>query len=180
MEKGLNKILIGFILIVLAAVLIPVAADLINAKTTVAVATDIPFNIAAARLAGNNINESNPASNATLTGQYGYPWKATDCPATNFLYGNLTTANATTAWTLNTDYTVDLSLGILHVKNSTNTIASRTNLTYMDYNYCPNDYINNSFGRNIISLIAGFMVLLVLIGVAIGLVVSGIKDWYKG
>jgi len=99
-------------------------------------------------------------------------WKLQDCPLTALVLTN-TTDN--THWTLTTDYTVNLANGTLLLKNTTATRLTVNNLTYANYEYCADDYLNSSWGRTMVNLIAGFFAIALLL-VSIGMFYSVAKE----
>ena len=166
-----SKLVLGFVTLLLGAVLIGVIATnglVVTDKTTIA---DEYFNMADAYDAGN-INtsfvftvEQSPAG-----------WKVLDCPLTSVTVSNGTGATGT-ALTLTTDYTFTASTGdflFLNTEAVNQTFLS-DNSTYVDYTYCGDDYMNLSWGRTVINLVSGFFAL-ALLGASLGLFFSVAKD----
>lgn len=92
-------------------------------------------------------------------------WKVNDCPLSSIAVTN----NAGTGLTLDTDYYLFSTTGIVQMLNTsaTNfTALGPTNNTKITYTYCGDDYINQSWGRNVLNLVPGFFVLAILIGAA--------------
>lgn len=97
-------------------------------------------------------------------------WKIEDCPLTSFAIKNVSGQ----ALTLTDDYTVNLSAGTYQLKNTVNTnttfaLYGANNKTYVDYNYCADDYLNSSWGRTILNTGIGILAVAILV-VAIVLV----------
>lgn len=159
-----NKLILGFVAIIIGAVLIGTIATnglAVTEKTTV---TDEAIDISGARMAGASINETISASNFTVDNPP-TSWKVDDCPLTSVVYGN-----SSTTFTLNTDYNFNTATGLLHVKNTTKLIGSN-NATVIDYVYCQDGYLTQSWSRTITNLVAG-MFALALLGAGVGIFYS--------
>jgi len=160
--KNVNYIVLAFVFLIIGVALIgQVAINTENAtdKTTV---VDEAIDLSGVVLNPlEQVNES--ASNFTVT----FPptgWKVTECALTSVGYGN-----STGDYTLDTDYELYPAQGIIHVLNTTTTASiNGGNNTLIDYTYCPDDYLNSSWGRTVLDLIPGFFAL-ALLGVALWL-----------
>ena len=163
-----SKLLLAFVTLILGAVLIGTIATNTQAISTLIDVTNEEIDITTARIYGsaNNINVS--VSTFTIDNPP-TSWKVEDCPIVFGDYGN-----STTVWTLDTDYTVGASAGTIHVLYLHN-ILSSSNLTYSDYEYCGDDYLNLGWGRTLVNLIGGFFAL-ALLGISAGLFYSIAKD----
>ena len=126
------------------------------------------INIASARLENGDINITYPFR----VTNYPTGWKTetTDCNINNVVFGN-----SSNDFTVTTDYTFTASTGVLLLKNSTNVRNQGTNSTLIDYSYCANDYLNSSWGRSVIDLIAGFFAIASLL-ISVGLFYSVAKE----
>ena len=96
-------------------------------------------------------------------------WKSNDCPLT----GVVLTNSSDYAYTVTTDYVFNDNNGTFTLKNTrvVNASHSTDNLTYVDYIYCGDDYMNLTWGRTGIKLIPGFFAIALLI-IAVGLFYS--------
>ena len=100
------------------------------------------------------------------------------CPVTSIVIRNQTNVEVTSA----TDYLFFPTNGTFYLLNTTGYVGAdcldsgdETNVTAVDYLYCPNDYINIGWGRSILTLVSGFFAL-ALLGAAVGLFYSVAKD----
>ncbi len=103
-------------------------------------------------------------------------WKIEDCPIADVSVRNGTADDMT----LDTDYTLDAASGSINILNSTgnqgwNTPNPSDNLTYVDYTYCADDYLNLSWGRIVVNLVGGFFAIALLL-VSVGLFFDVAKD----
>lgn len=164
MEKdSLPMLLAAFVALIIGVSLIGVIASQGNAVTdlTVVSAESVDFSSTKTVAGNDTVNVSIPITLANApTG-----WKIVGCPITG-----LTLANESgTALTITTDYTFTASTGTIYFKNTAiNNVTTGTNISTAYYNYCGNDYINQSWSRNIIDLVPGFFAL-ALMAVGIGL-----------
>lgn len=170
MKEVLGKVILAAVLMIMGAVLIGVIADNTIDKTTknLVQAEQIALDL-------KGYPHINTTKVYTVTNAPD-DWKVADCPLTNFAIKNA----SGTAITLTTDYTVTLSAGTFKLldttaTNTTNNFYGDNNKTYVDYEYCADDYMNSSWGRSIMNLIAGFLAL-VLFGAAVGVMYSIYKD----
>lgn len=158
--KGmLGKIILGAVLIILGAVIISVVAEQALTKTdTRGVAAE---SHALTTPAVGNIN-------TTAMYTVNYPptgWKVADCPITSFVIKNQSGGNQLT---LTTDYTFNSNNGTYYLKNTTATVQyiGAFNKTYVDYKYCADDYLNSSWGRTVLNMVAGFIAIMLLVAAA--------------
>jgi len=96
-------------------------------------------------------------------------WKADDCPVDTIVL-----TNGTTTLIDNTDYTYSSADQISLLPTTTNNYTTGTSYT-ASYSYCPDDYLNLSWGRTGINLVPGFFALGLLI-ISVGLFYSAAKD----
>lgn len=123
-------------------------------------------------------------------------------PTINNTGCNLTVANAPTGWklqnddscplttivlrngtadtlTVTTDYVASAATGIIELKNTSavyNGLALPSeNETYVDYLYCPDDYINASWARSVSDIIPGFFAI-ALLALGVGLFFAVMKN----
>jgi len=166
-----GKLILAFVTLLLGAVLISsIAAEGLDKTSKDAIVNEAhEFTVVA-----GNVSESTvyTVTNAPTS------WKTADCPLTSFAIKN---ASGGTALTITTDYVPSLSAGTFTLVNSTATeamvvSANPTNLTYVDYTYCPENYMNLTWGRTIINLVPGFFALAIL-GASLLLFYSVAKDY---
>jgi hypothetical protein len=87
-------------------------------------------------------------------------WKATD---TDCYLSDVVVTNATgTAYTLNTDYKVFEITGIIQMLN-TSTTETPNNVTLIDYKYCGDSYMADSWGRSVLNVNVGLFAIAILI-----------------
>ncbi len=177
-----SKIVLAFVTLLVGVILVGVVASETIARTdktiisneTITIDAQTAWNVTGAGgCVSNQTYEHYPANGPT-------GWKTTDCPLTSVEFGN---ANSTgsSGWTLDTDYQIDLATGNVTLLNTTkvNDICSNdegnTNTTYIDYTYCSDDYLNLSWGRTVLDLVAGFFAIAILM-ISVGLFYSIGKD----
>jgi len=165
-----SKLVLAFVTLIIGVVLAAQVATVGVGVTQKLGQTDdqISSNVAGA-WDGTNINESyvytvtnNPTS-----------WKVTDCPLTNVVLTN----SSGTEYTDTTDYVFTASAGTFTLKNTATVNATLTsdNLTYVDYTYCGDDYMNLTWGRTGINLVPGFFALALLL-ISVGLFYSVARE----
>lgn len=166
--EGTNKLILAFIALIIGAVLISQIATLglaVTAKTDVV--NELVGITSLRNYNGNHINETvgdNVIVNVPTS------WKITDCPITNFVYGN-----ATKDYTLTIDYTFDSVTGVIHLYDKSPANISISNSTYADYTYCQDSYLNSGWSRSVLDLVVGFFAIAMLL-VSVGLFYSIAKD----
>jgi hypothetical protein len=168
-QKSINLLVFAFLTLILGLALIqPVSTDVL-ARTTKLNVLDENTSVATAVIDANNINES---INITLT-NVPTSWKILDCPLSNYAITNSTGS----ALVETTDYLFYPAEGKFSLVNSTDVLAGVTgnNLTYVDYDYCGNDYLNSAFGRSTLKIVPGFFALAIL-GVSLFLFYSVAKN----
>jgi len=169
MEKNNNtKTLITFaILLILGAVLIAVIADQTNLNTQKTTSTDESYNLNTSCYAGGEVNESDTDCNITVTyAPTGWEQQDSDC----YLSGVVVTNATGTALTLDTDYVVYPSTGVIQMLNTTDTNSTSlvTNVTLIDYAYCGDGYMADSWGRSVLNTNVGlFATVLLIAGAAL-------------
>lgn len=159
----LGKIILGAVLVILGAVIIGVIADMTNEKTTQSPIDNELVTITGARLVNADINGTYPFTIANApTG-----WRASnsDCNINKYAL-----TNGTFTYTVTTDYTLSTA-GVLYLVNSTNMRKNPTNLTYVSYRYCGNEYVNSSWARSVLNMTGGFIAIM-LLAAAVGIFYS--------
>ena len=163
--EATNKLILAFITLIVGLVFISQISILGNSATSKTSVADESHTIV------KNVTDINTTYVYTInnppTG-----WKTTDCPITSVTLSN----SSGTAFTITTDYIFNAANGTFLLKNSSAVLLTADNLTYVDYIYCTDDYLNLSWGRTFINLIPGFFALALLL-VSIGLFWSVAKDY---
>ena len=162
---AINKLILGFVTLILGVALLSQVAVITNNATGKDAIRNESITIIKIL---TDLNETY----AYQLAQSPTGWKSDDCPITNLV---LTNSTDNTAWTITTDYTVTLSNGTLLLVNNSGTQLTADNLTYVNYDYCSDDYLNLSWGRTLLNLIAGFFAIALLL-VSIAIFYSIAKD----
>jgi len=172
-ENTVQKLLLGFLVLIVGIVLISTIASntlLVTEKIGVASETiDISTDKTVSGACPQGVNGTNVFTLVNApTG-----WKITDCPITSFSMANQTGVAAT----VTTDYVFFANNGTLFLKNTTiwGDCSATANATTATYNYCSDEYLNSTWGRAILNLVAGFFAL-ALLGASVGLFYSVAKD----
>lgn len=165
-----QKVILGFVTLLIGVILIVEVASTVSTKTDTTAVTDEAITMI--RFGDKGVNTT-PIQYYLTNRPTG--WKITDCPLTNVVVGN-----ASTAFTLTTDYLIDTSTGNLSLKNTlvvnqTSTTGANANKTYVDYSYCGDEYMNLSWGRTLLDIVPGFFGIALLL-VAVALFYSVAKD----
>jgi hypothetical protein len=163
----INKLLMAFVTLLVGVILIGTVATEGLGKTEKTIVLNEQHALV---INDGSINETyNYTVNNPPTS-----WKITDCPITN-----LEVMNGTDdiAFTEGVDYYEDLTAGTFYFQNSSTTVAmiGDDNSTYVNYDYCGDDYMNLGWGRTSINLIAGFFAIAILM-VSLGLFYSVAKE----
>lgn len=166
MVSQINKLILGFVGLIIGAVLISSIATSSNDLTDKKAVANEAITITTARYGGNFINSSiNFTVAKAPTG-----WKSQDCPLTSYTLGN-----ASTDFTETTDYVLNANTGVLYLKNTTITVLSVPNTTYIDYTYCGDDYMNLSWGRTSMDVTIGLFAVAILL-FSVGMFYSVAKE----
>jgi hypothetical protein len=167
-NSSAGKLIAAFVLLLLGIVFIAQAASMGSAITSrTAVNNEAVSYTSAFQETSTQINTTvsfTLANNPT-------GWKSDDCPLTGVVFTN----SSGTAWTSGTDYTLTASTGVFTLGNTILVNATTTNQTYVDYQYCGNDYMNLSWGRTGINLVPGFFALALLL-ISVGLFYNIAKE----
>ncbi len=86
-------------------------------------------------------------------------WKVDDCPIATFVMTNSSGQTLTSG----TDYTFNSGKGTYSILDTLNTNKTANNYTARTYYYCADDYLNSSWGRNILNLTPGLIAIALLI-----------------
>lgn len=167
------KLIAAFAAVIIGIGLLTTVSSEILTKTDKDVSKNEVINIATARMTANDINDT--TSNFSVTNAP-TSWKQQDCPLTG-----ISLRNASTLFTEDTDYVVYEATGVVRIVNTTATKTSLPNLTYINYTYCPDDYMSQGWGRTALTTVPGlFAIALLLIGVGLFYSVAkeyGIINW---
>lgn len=146
---------VAIICLIVIALISAIATETIG-KTEKSVATDEVVDISPAVI-GENIN----TTYAFTVANYPSGWKVGDCPLTVFSMTN----GSGTALTVTTDYVVTASTGTFTLKNTADVNASinSDNETLITYTYCGDDYLNSSWGRSVLNITPGMIVIALLV-----------------
>jgi hypothetical protein len=82
--------------------------------------------------------------------------------------------NSSMTWTNSTDYNYYPLTGQVQLLNTSNTVKGG-NISYVQYNYCGNNYVTGSFSQTTLNLVPGFFAL-ALMAVGIGLFYGLYRD----
>jgi len=165
-NSKLAVFIILFIGVIVALALMPEIARNISALSDKQIITNELIDITTARDAFKLNNIDNSVTFTVDSEPIG--WRQTECPLTSITYGN-----STTDWTNEVDYNITESTGILNLYNTTATVRSVPNTTYIDYTYCNEGYITNSGGRGVAKLI----LIVAALGLAGFAIYMGIKEY---
>lgn len=167
-----GKLILGFLTLLIGAVLITVVASEslgVTDKTVIDEEAEA-FTVTPVSSDSPNTTETHTVTNAP-TG-----WKVADCPLTSVTIKN---ATGDAALTEDTDYTLTESAGTWVFINSTATQGlvsnAAANTTYVTYTYCQDGYLTLGWGRTVVNLVAGFFALAILLA-SIGIFFSVAKD----
>ena len=168
-----SKLVLAFVTLLLGVVIIGVIATQQLAVTDKTAVSSEVHNVLPTIETGRNTTDINETITYTLTNAP-TGWKVNDCPLTSVVITNTTGGNTLT---VTTDYTLTASAGTIVFKNTTATVALiGPNSTLVDYYYCPDDYMNLTWGRTVINMVPGFFALAIL-GASLLLFYSVAKDY---
>ena len=168
-----NKLILAFVMLLIGTILIGVIANQTNSKTTTTTIASETHNVLPTILTGRNVTAINSSIVYTLTNAP-TGWKVSDCPITSFVLTN----SSGQAFTDTTDYVLTASAGTYTLVNSATAVATlplADNNTYASYHYCGDEYLNSSWGRSVLNLVAGFFAIALLL-VAVALFYSVGRD----
>jgi hypothetical protein len=160
-DKTLTVFMAAFIAVLLAVALIGTIADTSNTSTKKLTVSDESYNLSSLGCyqAGQVNGTTDVNCNLTVTNAP-TGWEQEDCPLTSVVVTN----NTGTALTLDTDYLVFASTGIIQMLNTTSTNSTNLgNVAKVDYAYCGDGYLNSSWGRTILDTNVGMFALTILI-----------------
>lgn len=106
----------------------------------------------------------NVSSSCTITPTYAPTgWKQEDCQLESIVVYNGTG----TAVTLTTDYTVTATTGVIQLIDTSALVNLTGNNTYIDYDYCADNYVSSSWGRSVLGVNVGLYAVAILIAAAL-------------
>lgn len=106
----------------------------------------------------------NVSTDCTITPIYAPTgWKQEDCQLESIVVYNGTG----TAVTLTTDYTVTSTTGIIQLIDTSALVNLTGNNTYIDYDYCGDNYVSSSWGRKVLGVNVGIYAVAILIAAAL-------------
>jgi len=162
------KLISAFILLIIGIMLLTQVAAIGSGVTSKTVIEDEVIDYTTAF--SNNASHINISVGFTIANPP-TSWKVDDCPLTGITLTN----SSGTVWTSGTDYSISTTTGAFTLRDTVKVNTSTTNNTYIDYQYCGDDYINLSWGRTGINLVPGFFALTMLL-ISIGLFYSVAKE----
>ena len=159
-------VLLSIFVVVLLAVSFAISiAQTSSQNTVLSKVTDESFNLETlgCYTADGEVNES--SSTCALTVTYAPTgWRSQECPLTSVVVTN----NTGTALTLDTDYQLSASTGVVTMLNTTDTNATNlVNVVKVDYTYCGDNYVSTSWARTILNTNTGLYALAILVAVLI-------------
>ena len=162
-DKTLSVLISVAVLVILAiAFLSSIATQTLSTTQKTVVADEQHLLSVAGACDGTEINESyvHTLTNAP-TG-----WKLTDsdCVIGNFVITN----SSGTEFTETTDYVVDTTAGTFTLKNTAEvnqSCATGDNITLVDYDYCGDSYMADSWGRSVLNTNTGLFAIAILLAV---------------
>lgn len=165
-NKTVTILVTTMIVVVLAVAFLSSIADQTALNTQKTPVADETYNLTAVDCyIGGEVNESSP--NCALTVTYAPTgWKATDSDC--YLSDVVVTNTTGVALTLDTDYTLDATNGIVTMLNTTDTNETTLNGDVLiDYSYCGDSYIAESWGRSILNTNVGLFAIAILLAVVL-------------
>lgn len=166
-DNNTKKYITMFVTVLLAVVFIAALATQTNTVTEKTQVTDESYNLSTSCYVGGEVNESVSTCNYTVTNAP-TSWKQEDCPLASVVVTNYTG----TELTLDTDYRLYASTGIIQFLNTTDTNETGIGTTALiDYQHCGTGYVNSSWGRSILGVNIGLLAIAILLA-AVWLVYS--------
>lgn len=171
--NAVGKLVLAFVSLILGIALASQAATMALGVTDKTIVASEGYNLTGIGCyQDGQVNGTDADCNITLT-HAPTSWKKTDCPLTSVTAKNYTETNTLT---LDTDYNLDATNGIITMLNTTTTnLTNLGNEVKIGYTYCDDDYMNLSWGRTSINTSIGLFAL-GLFGVAIALFWSVAKE----
>ena len=161
-QGNVSKLITGFIILIVGTVLIGVVANSSAGVTNLVGVDNESIDLSTARAEDGehltiNISDSNYTLMYVPSG-----WQATECPISRVAYHN-----TTATFTVGTDYDIWSTVGVLQILPSA-TMNTTDNTTYVDFSYCPDDYLIDGWNRSVLNVVSGlFAIALLLAAIAI-------------
>lgn len=173
MVNAVGKLIAAFVMLIVGVSLITVVSTQTNDITELASRTDT-VNIAAARIAAGNINES---IQFTLTNTGVNTWKFgySECIPQTIVFKN----NSGTTLTATTHYVYTPATATLTLVNGTTAYGQSSNTTTATFSYCPDGYVALGWGRTSLETSIGLFAIGLLLG-AVALTVSVFREFGLG
>lgn len=172
MDKTVSKLVGGFVLLLLGAILLTTIASTSNAITTQTYASNESVSIASTKtIAAQRFINSSVSLTLAHNNSDGWRSNNADCVISNFALLNQSGGALVSA----TDYNLNTGTGTLTMVNTLNVNNSAANTTTASYSYCGDTYLNSSFGRSGINVGIGLFAVSVML-TAVGLFYSVAKD----
>jgi hypothetical protein len=164
-DKSVQTYITLFIVVLLAVAFVTSIAGQTNNATTKLTVTDEAYNLTGIGCySAGQVNGTDPDCAITVA-KAPTGWEQEDCGLTSVVVTNTTG----TALTLDTDYTLSASTGVVTMKNTSSTVvAAMGNNVLIDYAYCGEGYVNSSWGRTILGVNVGLFAIAILVAVLIG------------
>ena len=164
-----GKLITAFVMLMIGAVLIGVIAGETQDRSTYLATSETQT----LKTNGTDLNTSGMTGATYTIAKSQTGWRTEDCPITSFTLKN----SSGSALVAGTDYTLTASTGqfVLLRTDLTKATLYPANVSYQTYNYCGDDYLNSSWGRTVLNLVAGFFAIALMLG-AVALFYSVGKD----
>ena len=179
-NKNIALLIGAFVTLLIGVSLIGVVAEQEQDVTTLTVVSNETFDLATLNIRAFNLtilgNVTHNIVNAYDSTAENWKMYSSDCDmADPSFIGNLTGVGGAAAGTLTatTDYVWN-SNGTIYFVNSAE-MAGFGNTTYIDYTYCADDYLTQSWTRSIADLIPGFFGIALLL-ISVGLLFQVLKN----
>ena len=169
-----TKMIVAFVTLILGIALISAIATQSLASTTPTSVSNEQINVSSAIVNASYVNTSVDFDLAhAYVGTNAY--KATDFGSACYIIPTVT--NSTNASNVYVDPTDILRYtdGTFSLKNTSRVLSGGTILN-ATYTYCGNDYISQSWGRDVLNLVGGFFAIALML-VGVGLFYSISKDY---
>lgn len=173
-NKTTSVLITAFIVVIMAVAFLSSIADQTNNSIAKSKGSD-SYNLSSnGCYQGGQVNGTTDVNcNVTVT-NVPTSWRVDDCPISSVVVSN----SAGTALTLDTDYKLFASAGLVQFLNTTATNSTNLgDVATVQYSYCGSNYVNSGWGRSILGTNAGIYALAILI-IAIGVAYAllGKKD----
>jgi len=159
-----SQLITAFILLIVGVGLLTTIATSTAEKTEMIEIRGEKIDLSVFRNAGDSqINETVEANTANVYVTTDWQYDGA-CEFASVVFRNATNATAT----VTTDYIFNTSVGSYKLVNTTTFNVGTYNVSYVDYDYCEDNYLPVSWNRSVINLVPGFFALaLLLIAVAL-------------